>query len=294
MTRSSTRPAARKPQGEHPRRQHRQPGREDRMRPAPVTITDDYRGAGKLDGRCAVITGGDSGIGRAVAVHFAREGADVAFLYLDEHEDARETCRMVEEEGRRCLAIAGDARDEQHCRDAIDQVVRAFGRIDVLVNHLGVQYPQQRPEDIDAAQLDRTFRTNVYPYFFVTRAVLPHLRSGASIINTGSVTSFRGRGDLVDYSATKGAIESMTYALATQLADRGIRVNGVAPGPVWTPLIAASFDQAQIERFGTGTLIGRAGQPAELAPAYVYLACRDSSFVTGQFIHVNGGGYIGG
>jgi NAD(P)-dependent dehydrogenase (short-subunit alcohol dehydrogenase family) len=274
--------------------QQSQPGRQAPMRPAPVTISERYRGSGKLADRRALITGGDSGIGRAVAVHFAREGADVAFMYLDEHDDARETTRMVEAEGRRCIAIAGDARDAEHCRRAVEQTVRQLGGLDVLVNHLGAQWPQDDLTDISPEQLTRTFEINVYPYFFVTCHALPHLSAGASIINTSSVTAFRGHRKLIDYSATKGAIESMTYSLASSLAKRGIRVNGVAPGPIWTPLIAASFDAEEIETFGTSTLLGRAGQPAEVAPAYVYLASSDASFVTGQFLHVNGGSHLGG
>jgi NAD(P)-dependent dehydrogenase (short-subunit alcohol dehydrogenase family) len=277
-----------------PREQFQQPGKQAPMRLQPVTIREDYRGAGRLEGQCALITGADSGIGRAVAVHFAREGADVAFMYLDEHDDAKETLRMVQSEGRRCLSIAGDARDEAHCRESVARTQHEFGRIDVLVNHLGAQWSKETPEDISAQQLKRTFETNVYSYFHMIAAVLPHMSRGANIINTGSVTSFRGHQMLIDYAATNGAIESMTYSLASNLAQRGIRVNGVAPGPIWTPLIVATFDQKHIETFGTNTLIGRAGQPAEVAPAYVYLASQDASYITGQFIHVNGGSYIGG
>jgi NAD(P)-dependent dehydrogenase (short-subunit alcohol dehydrogenase family) len=275
-------------------KQHRQPGREAKMPERPLSISEHYRGSGKLDGRRALITGGDSGIGRAVAIHFAREGADIAFMYLDEHEDAEETRRLVEKEGRRCIVIAGDAREEAHCRESVEHVVRELGGVDILVNHLGGQWPQKDFTDIDKAQLMRTFETNVYPYFFVTQQVLPHLKRGDCIINTGSVTSFRGHKMLIDYSATNGAIESLTYSLASNLAADGIRVNGVAPGPIWTPLIVASFDEDKIARFGDSTLMERAGEPAEVAPAYVYLASRDASFVTGQFLHVNGGGYIGG
>ncbi|MFP5305239.1 MAG: SDR family oxidoreductase [Gammaproteobacteria bacterium] len=264
------------------------------MRPQPLTIAGHYRGSGKLDDKVALITGGDSGIGRAVAVHFAREGARVAIMYLDEHEDANETRHQVEAEGRPCVLVPGDARSEQHCRDAVARVVAELGGLDILVNHLGGQWPQRDLRDIDEIQLRRTFETNVYPFFFVTRHALEHLQPGSCIINTGSVTSFRGHQQLIDYSATKGAIESLTYSLASNLAARGIRVNGVAPGPIWTPLIVASFDDEKLKRFGTSTLLGRAGQPAEVAPAFVYLASADASFVTGQFIHVNGGGYIGG
>lgn len=273
--------------------QARQPGDQSKMRPQPQTIADHYRGAGKLEQRVALITGGDSGIGRAVAVHFAREGADVALMYLDEHKDATETRRLVECEQGRCLLLPGDARSEAHCRKSVAQVLKVFGRLDILVNHLGEQWPQSRFEDIDAAQLRHTFETNVYPYFFVTRHALPHLREGACIINTASVVSFRGHKALIDYAATKGAIRTLTYSLATQLAPRGIRVNGVAPGPIWTPLIVSSFDEEHIETFGTSSLLKRAGQPAEVAPAFVYLASQDASYVTGQFLHVNGGSYLG-
>jgi NAD(P)-dependent dehydrogenase (short-subunit alcohol dehydrogenase family) len=291
---SARRPKTRgKPQGDHPVKQHRQPGKEATMQPQPLTIAKHYRGSGKLQEKVALITGGDSGIGRSVAVHFAREGADVVLMYLDEHEDARETCRMVEAEGRRCLLLPGDARSERHCRDSVEKVVGELGSIDVLVNHLGVQYPRDKPEDIDRAQLTRTFETNVYPYFYVTQYALPHLGEGSSIINTASVVSFRGHQELIDYAATKGAIRAMTYSLASKLAERGIRVNGVAPGPIWTPLIVSSFDEKQIKEFGKSSLMKRAGQPSEVAPAFVYLACADSSYVTGQFLHVNGGSYIG-
>lgn len=286
-------PPPERPQGDAPRKQARQPGDESQMRPRPLTIAPDYQGAQRLKDRRALITGGDSGIGRAVAVHFAREGADVAFMYLDEHEDAQATCAAVEQEGRRCLALPGDARDEAHCRECVRQAAEFLGGIDILVNHLGAQWPQRVPEDIDREQLLRTFETNVYPYFYVTRHALEHLHEGDCIINTASVVSFRGHKELIDYSATKGAVRALTYALATNLAERGIRVNGVAPGPIWTPLIVSSFSQEQIERFGDSTLLKRAGQPSEVAPAFVFLASRDASFITGQFIHVNGGSYVG-
>jgi NAD(P)-dependent dehydrogenase (short-subunit alcohol dehydrogenase family) len=280
-------------QNQAPLKQERQPGDESRMQPRPLTIADSYRGSQKLRGKIALITGGDSGIGRAVGVHFAREGADIAFMYLDEHRDARETQELIEAEGASCLALAGDARDEAHCRSCVQQTVERFGAIDVLVNHLGGQWPQDAPEDIDREQLARSFETNVYPYFYVTQHALRHMGEGACIINTASVVSFRGHKELIDYAATKGAIRAMTYSLASKLAERGIRVNGVAPGPIWTPLIVSSFDDEQIKRFGSSSLMKRAGQPAEVAPAFVYLASSDSSYVTGQFLHVNGGSYLG-
>lgn len=295
MKAASTRARSRgqKPQGQHPARQRRQPGRQADMRPQPLTIDQHYRGADKLRNKVALITGGDSGMGRAVAVHFAREGAAVALMYLDEHEDARETARMVAAEGRQCLLLPGDARSAKHCRTAVGKVIAEFGGIDILVNHLGVQYPQPQPEEIDRAQLRLSFETNVYPYFFVTQYALPHMGKGGSIINTASVVAYRGHEELIDYAATKGAIRAMTYSLASKLAPRGIRVNGVAPGPIWTPLIVSSFDDEQIRRFGDSSLMKRAGQPAEVAPAFVYLASADSSYVTGQFLHVNGGSYLG-
>ncbi|HUP92531.1 MAG TPA: SDR family oxidoreductase [Solimonas sp.] len=269
------------------------PGEQDRMHPEPLSIRKSYVGSGKLSGRVALISGADSGIGRAVAVHFAREGCDVAFLYLREHRDARETVRLVEAEGRNALSIAGDAKNEAHCRKAVNRVVAELGRLDILVNNLARQEVQKKPEAITAAQLRRTFENNVYPYFHLTRHALQHIPRGGCIINTGSVTSFRGHEELIDYASTKGAIESFTYSLAQNLAPRGIRVNGVAPGPVWTPLVVASFSKKRLEEFGKHTLLKRAGQPAEVAPAYVYLASEDASYVTGQFVHVNGGGFIG-
>lgn len=269
------------------------PGRQRPMRPQPETIREHYRGSGRLEGKAALISGGDSGIGRAVAVHFAREGADVSIFYLSEDADARETQTMIEAEGRRCLLIRGDARSEGRCQAAVAATVKAFGRLDVLVNNLADHVPQEKLEDISAEQLRLTFENNVYPYFFLARHALEHMGEGGVIINTGSVTSFRGSKHLIDYASTKGAIETLTYSLAQNLVARGIRVNGVAPGPIWTPLIASSMDEEQQAEFGKETPMKRAGQPSEVAPAFVYLACDDSSYVTGQFIHVNGGGFIG-
>lgn len=269
------------------------PGQQRPMQPQPETIREGYRGSGKLEGKIALISGGDSGIGRAVAVHFAREGADVAIIYLSEDADAGDTRKMVEAEGRRCLLIRGNVRDESFCKSAIEDTVKTLGGLQVLVNNAADQVSKERPEDISSEQLRLTFETNFYPYFFLVRHALEHLGDGGVIINTGSVTSFRGSKHLIDYASTKGAIETFTYSLAQNLIERGIRVNGVAPGPIWTPLITSSFDEEKQKKFGTDTPMKRPGQPSEVAPAYVYLACDDSSYVTGQFIHVNGGGFIG-
>ena len=270
-----------------------QPGKQRPMQPQPETIRAGYRGSGKLEGKVALISGGDSGIGRAVAVHFAREGADVAVVYLGEDADATDTQAMVEAEGRRCLLLRGDARQVARCRSAVARTVRTLGGLDVLVNNLADHVPQARLEDITALQLRQTFENNVFPFFHLTRYALEHLRKGSAIINTGSVTSFRGSEHLIDYAATKGAIESFTYSLAKNVIERGIRVNGVAPGPIWTPLITSSKSPKEQREFGKDTPMKRPGQPSEVAPAFVYLACDDSSYVTGQFLHVNGGGFIG-
>jgi NAD(P)-dependent dehydrogenase (short-subunit alcohol dehydrogenase family) len=274
--------------------QERQPGIEAEMEPRPEALAPGYRGSGKLEGRVALVTGGDSGIGRAVAVLYAREGADVAIVYLDEHDDAAETKGLVEGEGRRALTIAGDVGEEAFCRDAVEQAVRELGRLDVLVNHAGEQHEQKRFEDIGAEQLERTFRTNVFGIFHLTKAALAHLPEGGAIVNTTSVTAYQGNPSLIDYSATNGAIVALTYSLSQSLAERGIRVNAVAPGPVWTPLIPASFPAEKVEDFGTQTPMGRIGQPEEIAPSYVFLASSDASFVSGQVLHPNGGTVIHG
>lgn len=272
-----------------PQHQSKQPGHEEEMAPQPVFIRDDYAGSGKLKDKIALITGGDSGMGRAVAVHYAREGADIGVIYLDEHEDARETQRLIETEGRACLLLPGDIGDEAFCRQAVNATLKRFGKLDILVNHAGEQHPTAGIEEISAAQLERTFRTNCFSFFYMSRAALEHMREGAVIINTGSVTAYRGSHHLIDYAATNGAITSFTRSLAQSLAKRGIRVNGVAPGPIWTPLIPASFEAEEVEKFGANTPMGRAGQPAEVAPCYVFLASSDASYMAGQFLHPNGG-----
>lgn len=275
--------------------QDRQPGlRSDMAPPKPRSEMRDYRGAGKLEGKTALITGGDSGIGRAVAIGFAKEGADVAISYLEEHRDAEATKALIEETGRRCTAIAGDIGDEALCRDAVTRTVAAFGRLDLLVNNAAEQHPQDRFEDISGEQLERTFRTNVFAMFYVTKAALAHLGPGAAIVNTTSVTAYRGSPHLIDYAATKGAIVAFTRSLAQNLKERRIRVNAVAPGPVWTPLIPASFPAEHVERFGTGTFLGRPAEPDEIAPCYIFLASDETALMTGQVLHPNGGEIVGG
>lgn len=274
--------------------QRKQPGKEFKMKPEPEVIRKNYRGSGKLTGKVALITGGDSGIGRAVAVHFAREGADVAIAYLNETQDAKDTEEMIVVEGQKCLLLRGDIGDEKFCKKAIEKTVKEFGGLNILVNNAAEQHEQENLEDISAKQLEDTFRTNIFSFFFLTKAAMEHLQKGDCIINTTSVTSFRGSGHLMDYSATKGAITTFTRSLSQNLAEKGIRVNGVAPGPIWTPLIPASFDAKEVNKFGKKTPMKRAGQPSEVAPAYVFLACEDASYITGQIIHVNGGEMVGG
>jgi len=275
-----------------PQEQDQQPGIEAEMSPSPQFEDRQYRGSDKLKGKVALITGGDSGIGRAVAVYYAKEGADVAVVYRNEHQDAEETRRQVEQEGRKCILISGDIKDEQFCRKSVEKAVQQLGRLDILVNNAAVQYPQKCIEDISAEQLDETFRTNLYAMFFFTKAAMKHLKKGSSIINTTSVTAYRGSPGLLDYASTKGAIVSFTRSLSGNLVDKGIRVNAVAPGPIWTPLIPASFDAKKVETFGSDTPMKRAGQPEEVAPSYVFLASDDASYITGQVIHVNGGDFI--
>lgn len=271
-----------------PQVQDQQPGHETEMNPRP-DYEPRYPGSGRLKGKVALITGGDSGIGRATAVLFAREGADLAILYLNESEDAQETKRLIEREGRTCLTIAGDVGDPDFCSSAVDQVIQRFGKLDVLVNNAAEQHPKKDIGEITPDQIERTFRTNIFGYIYMVQAAKPHLKKGAAIVNTTSVTAYRGSGDLLDYSATKGAIVAFTRSLAQKLASEGIRVNGVAPGPIWTPLIPSTFPAEKVKQFGANTPMERPGQPNEVAPSYLFLACEDSSYITGSVLHPNGG-----
>jgi NAD(P)-dependent dehydrogenase (short-subunit alcohol dehydrogenase family) len=275
-----------------PQHQDQQPGLQYLMQPKPIEENPNYIGSCKLKNKVAFITGGDSGIGRAAAIGFAKEGADVAFTFLYEIADAEEAKKRIEAIGQRCLPIRMDMREKNACYSAVQQVIQTFGKIDILVNNQGVQYPQSSILDISEEQLEHTFRTNFFGYFFVTQAVLPHLKSGDAIINTASITAYQGAKLLIDYSSTKGAIVSFTRSMALSLVDQGIRVNAVAPGPIWTPLIVSSYSADIVKYFGTDTAMKRAGQPFELAPTYIYLASDDSRFVTGETLHVNGGAFI--
>jgi len=270
----------------------RRPGNESKMSPSPVArpVTPE---SGKLRGKVALITGGDSGIGRAVALLFAREGARIAIAYLSEKTDALKTKEMVDEFSE-CILIPGDLSKEKHCKAVVKQVVKQYGRVDVLVNNAALHYEQESLEDISTDQLIETFTTNVFPYFWVTRETLPYMQEGSCIINTSSVTAYRGSGRLIDYASTKGAIVSFTRSLSSSLVKKGIRVNGVAPGPIWTPLIPASFKPDKVATFGSDVPMARAGEPAEVAPSYLFLACSDSSYMTGQFLHPNGGEIVNG
>ena len=275
-----------------PDQEQSQPGREHKMNPQPEIIRENYLGSEKLKHKVALISGGDSGIGRSVAVHFAKEGADVAIVYLKETKDAERTKELVNNEGQKCLLIKKDIANESNCIDCINTCIDKFGKLNILVNNAAMQFPKNSIEHITKEQLEKTFQINIYPFFYMIKAALKYLKEGDVIINTGSVTAYRGSDHLLDYSSTKGAITSFTRSLSTQLAKKKIRVNGVAPGPIWTPLIPATFDD--VTDFGKNTPMGRAGQPSEVAPAYVFLACEDSSYITGQFIHINGGEIIGG
>ncbi|BAI84594.2 hypothetical protein BSNT_07480 [Bacillus subtilis subsp. natto BEST195] len=275
-----------------PQQQNQQPGFEYLMDPRPVF--DKPKKAKKLEGKTAIITGGDSGIGRAVSVLFAKEGANVVIVYLNEHQDAEETKQYVEKEGVKCLLIAGDVGDEAFCNDVVGQASQVFPSIDILVNNAAEQHVQPSIEKITSHQLIRTFQTNIFSMFYLTKAVLPHLKKGSSIINTASITAYKGNKTLIDYSATKGAIVTFTRSLSQSLVQQGIRVNAVAPGPIWTPLIPASFAAKDVEVFGSDVPMERPGQPVEVAPSYLYLASDDSTYVTGQTIHVNGGTIVNG
>lgn len=274
--------------------QDQRPGIESEMTPLPRAEDPQYRGSGKLQGKVALITGGDSGIGRAVAIAFAKEGADSAISYLNEHGDAEETNRLVEEHGQKCILIAGDIGDEQFCQQLVQRTVDELGRLDILVNNAAEQHPQESIEQISAEQLERTFRTNIFSMFYLTKAALKHLKEGSTIINSTSVTAYKGSPQLLDYSSTKGAIVAFTRSLSQALAEKKIRVNGVAPGPIWTPLIPSTFPPEKVEKFGADTPLKRPGQPEEVANCYVFLAAEDSSYITGQVLHPNGGEVVNG
>lgn len=283
-----------KPRKLRPKQEQERPGLESEMDPKPVADDPKYRGSGKLRNKVALITGGDSGIGRAVAIAFAKEGADVSIVYLNEHKDAKETRSMVEKYGGKCILIPGDISDESFCKDAVKQTVKELKQLDILVNNAAVQYPKKTIEEISAKQLEKTFRVNIFSMFYLTKAALKYLREGSAIINTTSVTAYRGSPALLDYSATKGAIVSFTRSLSSMLVKKKIRVNGVAPGPIWTPLIPSTFMGDHVSEFGSDAPMERAGQPEEVAPCYVFLASDDSSYMTGQVLHPNGGEIVNG
>lgn len=283
------------PKNQPPQHQDKQPGMENQMNPNPVFEDANYnKASGRLQGKVALITGADSGIGRAVAVAFAYEGADIAILYLNETSDSEETRKHIEALGKKCKLISGDIGDEEFCKNAVKEVISYYGKIDILVNNAAEQHEQASIIDITKEQLERTFKTNIFGAFYITKAVVPHLKEGSSIINTTSVTAYKGSPALLDYSATKGALLAFTRSLSTQLVNQKIRVNSVAPGPIWTPLIPASFDANKVAKFGADVPIGRAGQPVEVAQAYVFLASEAASYITGQVIHVNGGEIVNG
>lgn len=268
------------------------PGHESEMHPQPIIIRDNYRGSDKLKGKKALITGGDSGIGRAVAVHFAREGADVAIIYLEEDDDAKKTKSLVEKEGKKCLIIRGDIRERAFCKKSIEETVKELGGLDILVNNAAEQHPHDDLDELDLDLMEDTFRTNIFAMIQICKLALPHMKEGSTIINTSSVTAYRGSTHLLDYASTKGAIISFTRSLSQNLVGKNIRVNAVAPGPIWTPLIPSTFDD--VEEFGKKVPMERPGQPSEVGPAYVFLASEDASYITGQVIHINGGEMIGG
>lgn len=276
--------------------QQHQPGEQQVMHPEPEIIKSTHQGSHKLKDKVVLISGGDSGIGRSVAMLFAREGADVAIIYLEEQQDAEKTKQLVEQEGQHCLLLKEDISDPKSSEKCVAETLKVFGKINILINNAGVQYQQKDLGDISTEQLEKTFKTNIFSMFHLTKAVLPHLKEGDSIINTTSITSYHGHDELMDYASTKGAITTFTRSLSNNLMKqkKGIRVNGVAPGPIWTPLIPSSFDAETVAKFGQDTPMGRMGQPSEVAPAYLFLASDDASYITGQVIHVNGGEIVNG
>ncbi|TVQ06918.1 MAG: SDR family oxidoreductase [Leptolyngbya sp. DLM2.Bin27] len=276
-----------------PQHQRRTPALESDMVPRPQYDNPNYRGSGKLKDKVALITGGDSGIGRAVAVYYAKEGADVAIVYFDEHDDAQATQRAIADYGRRCLLIPGDIRSEVFCRQAVQKTIDEFGQLDILVNNAAVQYQEPSLEDIDAARLGDIFATNIFSMFYFAKAATPHMRPGSAMINTTSVVAYKGNPSLLSYSTTKGAILAFTRSLAPPMLEKGIRVNGVAPGPIWTPFIPDAFEGDDVSTFGSQVPMGRAGQPMEVAPSFVFLASEDSSYMAGQVLHPNGGVVVG-
>ncbi|MCA0987768.1 SDR family oxidoreductase [Guptibacillus algicola] len=286
------RPDNKQTNGQPAQHQNHQPGSQEEMNPKPLIDDWEYKGSGKLTNKVALITGGDSGIGEACALAYAKEGAKLAIVYLDEEQDAQNTKKLIENEGSECLLLAGDIGDESFCKSVIDQVIEVYGRLDILINNAAEQHPQKGIEDITAEQLEKTYRTNVFSMFHLTKAALPHLKKGSTIINTSSITGYEGNEQLIDYSTTKGAITAFTRSMAKSLVGKGIRVNSVAPGPIWTPLIPSTFSSDKVKDFGTNTPMGRPGQPEELAAAYVLLGSDDSSYMTGQTIHINGGQFM--
>lgn len=277
-----------------PQHQNHIPGIESEMNPLPIFKRETGVGCGKLKSKVAIITGGDSGIGRAVSVAFAQEGADISIVYLNEHKDARDTKKHIEELGQKCILISGDVGNEAFCKRAINETIKAFGHLDILVNNAGEIHGQEKIEDISNHQLEKTFRTNVFSMFYMTKAAVKYLKSGSSIINTTSITAYHASPELIDYSASKGAVRSFTYALSANLVSKGIRVNGVAPGPIWTPFIPSYLDEESVSNFGNDAPMERAGQPVEIAPCFVFLASDDSSYMSGQILHPNGGEIING